>query len=72
VLGWPGRRITGETAAAYDDVIGAIDSTRLPFLPDGIPPSGGDGGRGGEDRDDDAGDGQDTPKTGGAWRRGAL
>jgi hypothetical protein len=32
----PGRsdwRITGETAAAYDDVIGAADSARLPFLP---------------------------------------
>jgi hypothetical protein len=62
VLGWPDRRITGETAAAYDVVVGAIDSARLPFLPDSIPPSGGDGGRGGEDQDDDTGDGQDTPK----------
>jgi hypothetical protein len=27
VLGWPGWRITGEMAAAYANVIGAIDST---------------------------------------------
>ena len=62
MLGWPGRRITGETAAAYDDVIGTIDSARLPFLPDSIPASSGDGGRGGEDQDDDTGDDQDKPK----------
>jgi len=46
VLGWPGRRITRETAAAYDGVIGAIDSARLPFLPGSIPPGGRDGGGG--------------------------
>jgi hypothetical protein len=28
-------RITGETTAAHADVISAIDSARLPFLPDG-------------------------------------
>jgi hypothetical protein len=73
VLGWPGRRITGETAAAHDDVISAADSARLPFLPDSIPPSGGDGGRGGEDQDDDTGDGQDTPKKrGGHGGAGAV
>jgi len=46
----PGRsdwRITSETAAAYDDVIGAADSARLPFLPGSIPPSSGDGDGGG-------------------------
>jgi hypothetical protein len=51
----------GEAAAAYD-VVGAIDSVRLPLLPDSISPSGGEGGRGGKDQDDDTGDGQDTPK----------
>ena len=73
VLGWPDRRITGETAAAYDVVIGAIDSARLPFLPGSIPPSGGDGGGGGEDQDDDTGDGQGhAQEARRAWRRGAL
>jgi len=57
VLGRPDWRINGETAAAYV-VVGAIDSARLPFLPDSIPPSGGDSGRGGEDQDAGTGDGK--------------
>jgi hypothetical protein len=73
VLGWPDRQITGKTAAAYDDVIGAIDRARLPFLPGSIRPSGSDGGRGGEDQDVGTGDGQDTPnKRGGNGGRGAV
>ena len=32
VIGWSDCRITDETAAAYADVISAIDSARLPFL----------------------------------------
>jgi hypothetical protein len=58
---------------AYDVVVGAIDSTRLPFLPGSIPPSGGDGGGGGEDQDAGTGDGQDTPnKRGGHGGAGAV
>jgi len=73
VLGWPDRRITDQTAAAYDDVIGAIDSARLPFLPGSIPPSGGDGDRGGEDQDVGTDDGRDTPnKRGGNGGRGDV
>jgi hypothetical protein len=34
-VGWSDCRITDETAAAHADVISAIDSARLPFLPDG-------------------------------------
>jgi hypothetical protein len=63
VIGWSGCRITDETADAYDEVIGAIDNARLPFLPDSIPPSSGDDGSGGEDHDDDPGDGKDKPKS---------
>ena len=37
VIGWSDCRITDETAAAYADVISAIDSARLPFLLDGVP-----------------------------------
>jgi hypothetical protein len=33
--GRSGCRITGETTAAHADFISAIDSARLPFLPDG-------------------------------------
>jgi len=33
VTGWSDCRTTGETTAAYHDVIAAIDSARLPFLP---------------------------------------
>jgi len=32
VIGWSDCRITDETADAYDEVIGAIDNARLPFL----------------------------------------
>ncbi|HEV3290651.1 MAG TPA: hypothetical protein VG123_16845 [Streptosporangiaceae bacterium] len=39
VPGRSGWRITGETAAAYDDVIGAADSARLPFLPGSSRPA---------------------------------
>ena len=35
VIGWSDCQITDETAAAYADVISAIDTARLPFLPDG-------------------------------------
>jgi hypothetical protein len=41
VIGWSDCRITDETAAAYDDVMSATASARLPFLPDSIPPGGG-------------------------------
>lgn len=69
VLGSPGWRITGETAAAYDDVIGAIDRARLPFLPRQHPAQR----RRGEDEDAGAGDGKDTPRQARrSWRRGAL
>jgi hypothetical protein len=34
-VGWSDCRITVETAAAQADVTSAIDSARLPFLPDG-------------------------------------
>jgi hypothetical protein len=64
VIGWSGCRITDETTAAYDDVIAAIDSARLPFLPDGRPDGGGDGG--GEDQGD--GGGEDKPKKRGGRR----
>jgi hypothetical protein len=68
VIGWSDCRITDETAAAYGDVISAIDSARLPFLPDGVP-SGDDGGSGGEDQGDDGdGDGEDKPKKRGGRR----
>ena len=38
VIGWSNCQVTGETAAAYGDVISAIDTARLPYLPDSIPP----------------------------------
>ena len=46
VIGWSDCRITDETAAAYADVISAIDSARLPFLPDESPGTGGEDGQG--------------------------
>ena len=49
VIGWSDCRITDETAAAYGDVISAIDTARLPFLPDGALGTGG-GGRPGRGR----------------------
>ena len=66
VAGWSDCQITDETAAAYGDVISAIDSARLPFLPDGAPPGSGDGGSGGEGRDDTGG--KDKPKKRGGRR----
>ena len=69
VIGWSDCRVTDETAAAYADVIGAIDSARLPFLPDESLGTGGkdgqDGGAGGED-----GQGKDKPKKRGGQRLG--
>ena len=67
VVGWSDCRITDETAAAYDDVISAINSARLPFLPDGIP-GGHDGDGGGEDQGDGDGGGEDKPKKRGGRR----
>jgi len=67
VIGWSDCRITGETGAADDEVISAIDSARLPFLPDSIPPGSGDDGSGGEDQDDADG-GKDKPKKRGGSR----
>jgi hypothetical protein len=66
VIGWSDCRITDQTTAAYDDVISAIDSARLPFLPDGIP-SGDDGDGGGEDQGG-GGDGETKPKRRGGRR----
>ena len=63
VIGWLDCRNTDKTAVGYNDLLGAIDNARLPFLPDSIPPSSGDDGSGGEDHDDDdAADGKDKPK----------
>jgi len=57
VIGWSDCRITDETAAAYADVINAIDSARLPFLLDeSLGTGGGEGGG------EDGGDGQDEGK----------
>jgi hypothetical protein len=67
VIGWSDCRITDETAAAYGDVISAIDSARLPFLPDGVPDSN-DGDGGGEDQGDGDGGGEDKPKKRGGRR----
>ena len=45
MTGWSSCQITGQTSAAYGDVISAIDTARLPYLPDSIPPGGdSDGG----------------------------
>lgn len=68
VAGWSDCQITDETAAAYGDVISAIDSARLPFLPDSIPPGSGDDGSGGEDQGDTGGDSKDKPKKRGGRR----
>jgi hypothetical protein len=66
VTGWSSCQITGETAAAYGDVISAIDTARLPYLPDSSIPPGGDGGDGGgEDQGDDH---EDKPKKRGGRR----
>jgi hypothetical protein len=49
VIGWSDCRITDDTAAAYVGVISAIDSARLPFLPDSpFGTGGGEDGQGGE------------------------
>jgi hypothetical protein len=68
VLGWSNCQITDETAAAYGDVISAIDTARLPFLPGGhlITGGGGDGQGGGEDGED--GQDEDKPKKRGGRR----
>jgi hypothetical protein len=67
VAGWSDCQITDETVAAYGDVIGAIDTARLPFLPDGaLGTGGGDGPGGGEDGED--GQGKDKPKKRGGRR----
>ena len=65
VIGWSDCQITDETAADYTDVISAIDTARLPFLPGGPVVTGGgeDGqgrGEGGED-----GQGEKPKKRGG-------
>jgi hypothetical protein len=61
VIGWSDCPITDETAAAYADVISAIDTARLPFLPGG--PFVTSGGEDGED-----GQGEDKPKKRGGRR----
>jgi hypothetical protein len=68
VLGWSNCQITDETAAAYADVIGAIDTARLPFLLGGplITGGGGDGPGGGEDGKD--GQDKDRPTKRGGRR----
>jgi hypothetical protein len=66
VAGWSDCQITDQTAAAYGDVISAIDSARLPFLPDGIPAGSGDDGSGGEGQDE--GNSKDKPKKRGGRR----
>jgi hypothetical protein len=68
VIGWSDCRITDETAAAYSDVVSAIDSARLPFLLDGpLGTGGGEGGAGGGEGGED-GQGKDKPKKRGGWR----
>ena len=59
VIGWSNCQITDETAAAYGDVISAIDTARLPFLPAGRLVTGGGNGQGGGE---DGEDGQDEGK----------
>jgi hypothetical protein len=67
VIGWSDCQISDDTAAAYDEVISAIDTARLPFLPDGLVVTGGeDSPSGGEDGED--GQGQDKPKKRGGRR----
>jgi hypothetical protein len=70
VPGLSGWRITSEPGAAYDDVIGAADSARLPFLPGSIPPSGG--GRGERTRTPAPATARTRQQARRAWRRGAL
>jgi hypothetical protein len=68
VIGWSDCRLTDETAAAYAAAVGAIDSARLPYLPDGQLGTGEDGqgeDGGGEDQ------GEDKPKKRGG-RRAAV
>jgi hypothetical protein len=68
VIGWSDCRITDETAAAYSDVVSAIDSARLPFLLDGpLGTGGGEGGPGGGDDGED-GKGKEKPKRRGGRR----
>ena len=59
VIGWSDCQITDETAADYTDVISAIDTARLPFLPGGRLVTGGGNGQGGGE---DGEDGQDEGK----------
>lgn len=72
VIGWSDCKITGETAAAYGDVIRAIDGARLPFLPDGPGVAGGGDGQdgGGEQGGGGGQDGKGPKKRGG--RRAAV
>jgi hypothetical protein len=62
VLGWSDCRITDGTVSAYGDVIGAIGTARLPFLPDGAHGTGGGDGPGGGE------EGEDKPKKRGGRR----
>jgi hypothetical protein len=65
VIGWSDRRITGETATAYGDVISAIDNARLPFPPDGpSSPAGEDGQGRGEDAEHGQGEGKPKKRGG--------
>ena len=68
VIGWSDCHITDETAAAYADVINAIDTARLPFLLDESLGTGDgeDGPGGGEDGED--GQGEDKPQKRGGRR----
>jgi hypothetical protein len=69
VLGWSNCQITDETAAAYVDVIGAIDTARLPHLPGGplVTGGGGEDGQGGGE-DDQGGQDKDKPTKRGGRR----
>ena len=67
VVGWSDCRITDETAAAYAEVISAIDNARLPFLPDRIPAGGEGEDSGGEDQGEGE-DGETKPKKRGGRR----
>jgi hypothetical protein len=68
VTGWSDCRITDETAAAYGEVVCAIDSARLPFLPDGPLAGGGEDGQGGGEDGGEDGQDQDKPKKRGGRR----
>jgi hypothetical protein len=68
VIGWSDCRITDETVAVYAGVTGAIDTARLPFLPDGPQGTGGgEGGQGGGEGGND-GQGEDKPQKRGGRR----